>query len=257
MTPQLPSPLRSYLKLRRTRTILGCFVASSALLVAFAGIDLGISRLFFERGFYMANQAWTRLLHESVTWFIVISAVLVCGVYGFNRLAKRMLWGIDGRKVAYLFLVLALGCGLVVNGILKDGFGRARPRDIAEFGGTAQFTPAYVISSACGRNCSFSSGDSAGAFLSLACVMAFGRKRALTTAAVGFGVLVSAARIASGAHFLSDTVVSYFVMLIVSDALYYRMFLFDPGPARIPAAPQLPPGAAALVSAVEGPSRPL
>ncbi len=114
--------------------------------------------------------------------------VLVCGIYVFNRFSKRMLFGVDGKKVVYLFLVLIIGAGLIVNVMFKDNFGRARPRDIVEFGGSAQFTPAFVVSSACDRNCSFSSGDSAGAFFSLAFILAFRRKRATDTVGVGFGV---------------------------------------------------------------------
>jgi hypothetical protein len=36
--------------------------------------------------------------------------------------------------------------------------------------------------------------------------------------------LVSFARIAVGAHFLSDTVVSFFVMLIMADSVHHYMF---------------------------------
>lgn len=258
MALQHSSPLRTYLKLPRTRAILACFVIVSAFFVAFSGIDVRVSRLFFDDGFYMANQAWTKLLHASVTWFIFAALGAIAAIYAFNRLTGRYLWEINGKKVVYLLLVLALGAGFVVNGMLKDGFGRARPKDIVEFGGTAQFTPAYFISSACRRNCSFSSGDAAGAFFSLAFIVVVSRKRAVTTAAVGFGVLVSAARIASGSHFLSDTVVSFFIMLIVSDALYYRMFLFEPEPVVLPAPAVVPaPVATALVSAAEKPSAPL
>lgn len=243
MALQLSTPLRSYLNLGRTRAILGCFLALSLLFVVFPGVDNHVSALFYDDGFYMASQRWTNVLHGSVPWFVGISVALLLSAYVFNRLLKQDLLGVDGRKVVYLILVLTLGGGLIVNGILKDGFGRERPRNIEEFGGTGQFTPAYVIGSGCDRNCSFSSGDSAGAFFSLAFILAFKRKRAITTAAVGYGVLVSAARIASGAHFLSDTVTSFFVMLIVADALYYRMFLFSSeqvllapssGPAPVP-----------------------
>lgn len=230
---QLSPPLLSYFKLRRTQAILGCFLGISLLLVAFPAIDLHISRLFYDGGFYMANQAWTKLLHASVSWFIYGILAAIGSVYLFNRLSGRNVWGLDGRKVVYLLLVLALGAGLVVNGLFKEGFGRARPKDIVEFGGTAHFTPAYVISSNCIHNCSFSSGDAAGAFFAIAFIAAVSRRRSVMTAAVGFGVLVSAARIASGSHFFSDTVVSFFVMLIASDALYYLMYLFK----RVPAVP--------------------
>ena len=249
-------PLRIYLRLPLTQAILWCFLGISILLVAIPGIDLRVSRLFYDGGFYMANMAWTRLLHASVTWFVVGSLAAVAGVYAFNRLTGRTLLRIDGLKVAYLLLVLALGAGLVVNGLLKEGFGRARPKDIVEFGGSSHFTPAYEISSNCGHNCSFSSGDSAGAFFALAFIVAVSRRRAVVTSAVGFGVLVSIARIASGSHFLSDTVVSFFIMLIVSDALHYRMFVFGSEPAEIVLPPLLEPVAyrdAALVTVVEEP----
>lgn len=236
----------SYVKRRRTRTILACFLVSSALLVAFPGIDLRISGVFFDHGFYMASQVWARLLHDGVRAFIVLSMVTVVGIHVFNRLAKRKLWDVDGRKVTYLFLVLILGAGLIVNVALKDQFGRARPRDIAEFGGSEQFTPAFVVSDACDHNCSFSSGDSAGAFFALAFVLMAGRRRAVSTAGVGFGVLVSASRIASGAHFFSDTVVSFFVMLIIADFLNHFMLRPEPEPLEsLPAAqPDLLAGAA-------------
>lgn len=232
--------LAGYLKLRRTRTILVCFLLSSALLVTFADIDIRISRMFFDHGFFLAGQDWSRWLHQSVRGVIVVSMVSVFAIFGYNRLAKRDLWGVDARKVTYLFLVLVLGAGLIVNLALKDNFGRARPRDIEEFGGPEQFTPAFVVSDACDRNCSFSSGDSAGAFFTLAFILASRRKRAVSTASVGFGVLVSASRIATGAHFFSDTVVSFFVMLLVADGLYYHMF--RPAPEPIAEVPALSPG---------------
>ncbi len=259
MALQLSTPLRSYLNLRRTRAILGCFLALSLLFVAFPGLDNRISGLFYDDGFYMASQGWVNVLHESVPWFVFASVASLLSVYVFSRLSRRNVLGIDGKKVTYLLLVMALGAGLVVNVILNDGFGRARPRDIQEFGGTERFTPAYFISSGCDRNCSFSSGESAGAFFSLAFVLAFKRKRAMAVAAVGFGVLVSAARIAAGAHFLSDTVVSFFVMLIISDALYYRMYLFSTGPVEFePAiAPAPGPVRAVAISATEKRSAPL
>jgi lipid A 4'-phosphatase len=229
-------PLREYLKLRRSRAILAGFAAAALLLVAFPAADLAISRLFYDRGFYMANERWALFLHASVSWFVIGTLVAITATYAFNRLTGRRLWGMGGRKAAYLLLVLALGGGFMVNGILKDGFGRARPREITEFGGASRFTPAFVVSSACSRNCSFSSGDSAGAFFGLAFTFVARRRRAATAAAVGYGVLVSAARVVAGAHFLSDTVVSFFVMFIASDALYFRLFLFSPEAARAPPA---------------------
>ncbi|MBL8271265.1 phosphatase PAP2 family protein [Steroidobacter sp.] len=215
----------NYLKLRRAQWILACFLISAGVLSAFPSIDIHISRLFFDQGFPLKEQWTHRLIHEGMAYFLCGSLGTVIGIYGYNRLWQRNIWNIDGRKVGYLLLVLILGAGLMVNVVLKDGFGRARPRDIEEFGGSRQFTPAFVIAAECDKNCSFSSGEGAGGFFSLALAAALSRRRAALVAAVGLGVVVSWSRIASGAHFFSDTVVSFFVMLIFTDALYYYMFV--------------------------------
>ena len=136
----------SYLKLRHAQLILACFLISSLLFVKFPGIDLGTSRLFFDHGFYLTGQ-WKSWFQDSLRYFLWLSVFSVAGLYVFNRLKKRNLFGIDLKKLVYLLLVLILGAGLIVNGILKEDFGRARPRDIVEFGGSKIFTPAFVSQS--------------------------------------------------------------------------------------------------------------
>lgn len=214
-----------YLQLTRTQTILGCFLVSSFLLVQFPWIDIRISELFFDDGFYLQTGAWRRLFRDGLCYLLFLSLGSISGIYLFNRFTKRKVLGIDGRKVLYVFLVLILGAGLIVNAVFKDNFGRARPRDIQEFGGAQQFTPAWVISQECDSNCSFSSGEGAAAFFFLALAAALSRKRAALMVAFLFGSLVSFYRIASGAHFFSDSLVSFFVMLIIADALYYYMIV--------------------------------
>jgi lipid A 4'-phosphatase len=216
-----------YLKLRRSRAILTLFAASALLFMVFPGIDIFISRLFFNQGFYLSQQWWTTLMHESMGYFLYVSLASVFGLYLWNKLAKRNVCSVDGKRVAYLLLVLALGAGVIVNVALKDNFGRARPRDIVEFGGAEHYTPPFVIGTECTRNCSFSSGEAAGGFFSLALALALSRRRAALVAAAGFGAFVSFCRVASGAHFLSDTVVSFFVMVIVADVLYHYVVLAE------------------------------
>lgn len=215
----------SYLELKRARIILGCFLMSALVLLAFPAIDISISRIFFEQGFHLKDQWWYSLVRDGLTYLLGLSMIAILGIYVFNRLSKRDLCRIDGRKVSYLFLVLIFGAGLVVNVIFKDSFGRARPRDIDEFGGSKQFTPAFVISDQCDTNCSFSSGEGAAGFFSLALALALSRRRAVLLAALGLGGLVSFLRVAAGAHFFSDTIVSFFVMLIFTDVLYYYVVL--------------------------------
>ena len=216
----------NYLRLRHAQIILACFVMSSLLFVLFPGIDLGISRMFFDDGFYLAGH-WKSWIQNSVTYFLCLSVFLVVGLFFYNRRRGRDLFGINGKRLIYLLLVLVVGAGMIVNGVFKEDFGRARPRDIVEFGGSKIFTPAFVVSHQCDSNCSFSSGDGAGAFFALALALALSRKRAVLLSAFAYGALVSYSRVASGAHFLSDCVVSFFVMLIVADVLYYYVVLTE------------------------------
>lgn len=216
----------SYLKLPRARRILALFAISSLSLVLFPEVDLRVASWFFgAHGFHLAASWWAVALHESVGYLIGAALVAVVGTYWFNRQASRNVLGVDAKVVGYVFLVLVLGAGLVVNGFLKHGFGRARPRNIVQFGGEQQFTPAFALSEACESNCSFSSGDSSGAFFLLALAFALSRNRASIVAVAVYGGLVSFSRIASGAHFLSDTVVSFFVMWLTADALSHFLLV--------------------------------
>jgi lipid A 4'-phosphatase len=212
-----------YLRLRRSQVILACFAIFSLLLTMIPGIDLYVSGLFFHHGFHLARQGWTTFMHESMSYLLCLSMAVVLGVYATNKVWKRNLWGVDGKRIVYLLLVLSVGAGLIVNGALKDNLGRARPRDVAEFGGSKRYTPPFVFSQECDKNCSFSSGEAAGGFFALALARALSRRRRVFVSAIGFGVFVSFGRVASGAHFFSDTVVSFFVMLIVADVFYHYL----------------------------------
>src|SRR5215218_7082625 len=140
-----------YLFLRRSQIILASFAIASLLLAVFPTVDIHISRIFFQGTF--PDRWWQKLLHEYVGLFLTLSLLAILALYACNRLSKRNVCCVDGRKVVYLFLVVILGAGLIVNVGLKDHFGRARPRDIEEFGGAKQFTAAFVVSHECARNC--------------------------------------------------------------------------------------------------------
>lgn len=217
-----------YLRVPSAQGKLLLFAASSALFVCFPAIDLHVSSWFFRNGsFFLARRWWVDLLHWSVGGFLCAGLATILALWVFNCLAKRNVGGVDGRVVVYLLLVLVLAEGLVVNVVLKNGFGRARPRNITEFGGPQIFTPAFVVTDECASNCSFSSGDGAGAFFSLCLVLVWGRKLLPLVAALTFGTLVSFSRIAAGAHFLSDSFVSFFLMWIAADVLYF--YVLRPG----------------------------
>ena len=192
--------------------------------VAFPTIDIQVSSLFFENGFHLKGNWWERLLYKSVKPFLILTLLTITILWLVNKYTDKNIFKIDGRKTGFIVLVLVLGSGLVVNAIFKDNFGRARPANIIEFNGTQQFTPAFVISQECDRNCSFSSGHGSAAFFTLALALLFKNRRRAFAIAITYGCLVSLARIAAGGHFFSDNVTSFFVMAITTDALYYILY---------------------------------
>jgi lipid A 4'-phosphatase len=214
----------SYLKLRRSQIILGAFALFSLFAVLVPSVDLGISRLFFNGHAFPRDAWWHDLQQDGLDYFLCSSVLAVTVMWLWNRLLKQNIGRIDGRKLLYLLLVLIIGAGLIVNVAFKNHFGRARPRDVVEFNGTREFSPAFVMTQQCRKNCSFSSGDVAAGFFTIALVM-LSRRRVYYVAAAAFGSIIALSRLASGAHFFSDTVTSFFVMLIVSDVLYHYMIL--------------------------------
>ncbi len=98
---------------------------------------------------------------------------------------------------------LALGPGLVTNLIFKDHWGRARPIDVQQFGGTERFTPWWDPRGDCPNNCSFIAGEPSGAFWTLApAALAPPELRAVAYgAALAFGVGVGVLRMAAGGAF--------------------------------------------------------
>jgi lipid A 4'-phosphatase len=214
----------SYLSLRRSRVLLGSFLLFALLISVFPALDLQISGLFFD-GRSFRQHWWQKMLRDGLPYLLAIAFGAVAIIYACNRHLKRNICNVDNRRVVYLLLVAAIGAGLIVNFAFKDHLGRARPRDIVEFGGTKLFTPPFIASQECRTNCSFSSGDAAGAFIFIALAKALTHRRRYYAAAIAFGALVSFARISTGAHFFSDTIVSFFVMLFVADILWHYIVL--------------------------------
>jgi len=129
------------------------------------------------------------------------------------------------RHGLYLFLVLAIGPGLLVNTIFKDHWGRPRPRQVTEFGGNMQFR-SVLERGAPGRGKSFPCGHSSTGYYFVAFYFLLRRRRktiaylAITGAAI-YGTLIGLARMAAGGHFASDVLWSAFFPALAAFFLYY------------------------------------
>jgi len=207
--------------------------ATAALFLAFPAIDLVVGSLIREPGgrFPLEEVSWALTINRGVPWLLagLAAALLLLGV---AAQLGRPVAGIGLRKIAYVVAVFLIGPGLLVNAAFKDHLGRARPRDIPAGQESVLFTPPFVPSQACARNCSFPAGDaSAGfAFLALAFVLPRDRRRAATGAAIALGSALGALRLLQGAHFFSDVIFAGLLMGLVAVGLH----LLTIRPARRP-----------------------
>lgn len=125
----------------------------------------------------------------------------------------------------FLVLLLAMGPGLVVNVLLKDHLGRARPREIIEYGGTHHYTEIWEKGTT-GANSSFPSGHASVAFYTMAPWFIFRDTRKRAAAAwlilgTGFGMTVGLARMLQGGHFLSDVLWAGGIVYLTGEVLAF------------------------------------
>jgi len=205
--------------------------ALAVLLAAYPSFDLEVAEWFFDPGtatFSLSGDYEWNLVRRSASW---VPFILVLPA-AFSLLRKLVfpnerMW-IAPSIVLYLLGSLILGPGVASNLVLKDHWGRPRPKGIEQFAGTAKFRPWWQPSDACKRNCSFVSGEASHAFWTVApASLAPPQLRPVAIGgAVVFGAAVGTIRIAFGRHFLSDVVFAGIVTLIIVAALY--KLLLDP-----------------------------
>jgi len=203
------------------RAILGLgllTLAAAALFLVFPGIDLAVSRALFlgERRFLLTDVGFARAINAATPWVVWITVAAILGLGAVVVFGRRAVLGLDRARIAFLCLSFAVGPGLIVNLLLKEHWGRARPNDVVDFGGTAQFTPALLPADQCASNCSFVSGDVAVAFayVAIALLLPARWRGAGVAAALLLGVGIAALRLMQGAHFLSDAVLAALFTLL-------------------------------------------
>jgi membrane-associated phospholipid phosphatase len=156
----------------------------------------------------------------------ILVAPAVCALIVKLLLPRRKML-ISGRATVFLIATMALAPGLLVNVLLKDHWGRPRPIDVTQFGGNQNFVAWWDPRGDCPANCSFVSGDVAGAVWTIApAVLAPPHWRALAyAAALALGVGMGTIRVMAGAHFPSDVIfagIFTFLIIWITYAVIYR-----------------------------------
>lgn len=194
-------------------------VVASAVFYLNPSIDMAVSRHFFDgEQFPLRHNGWLQTLRQANFWAGSLALSASIALVLSRRLRNAV--GVNlGRSLVPL-ITYGVGVGLIVNMFLKDTFGRARPRDTFGLGGDQPLSAAWELSEACASNCSFTSGEAAGAMamLSLIYLIPAGHRITRRVAQLLLGTLavsLSVNRILFGAHYLSDVILSMLIITIV------------------------------------------
>jgi membrane-associated phospholipid phosphatase len=160
-------------------------------------------------------------------WIGTLLVVPALGALIFKLILPTRKLLISGRAIVFLIATLVVGPALLVNVILKDHWGRPRPIEVTQFGGTDRYVPWWDPRGSCDKNCSFVSGDVAGSVWTMApAALAPPQWRALAYgASLALGAGMAAIRVMQGGHFVSDVIfagVFMFLIIWLAHGLIYR-----------------------------------
>lgn len=210
--------------------LLGCILLCFAFFAIWPETDLRVSQAFYDpsAGFVIDGHPLTetlRLAAWNIAILLCLAAALgtIFGATGRTVLLPTRAWGL----VLSLYI---LGPGVMVEMLMKPLWGRVRPAQVAEFGGSLHFSPPNELVDFCTRNCSFVSGEVSGATVTalVIIILRFHLKHRfhnrvsilLLTSAISLPLAVALQRVAAGRHFLSDTVFAVLFTLLLALALW-------------------------------------
>ncbi|MDF2116886.1 phosphatase PAP2 family protein [Roseiarcaceae bacterium H3SJ34-1] len=216
---------------------LAALVLTAVVFGIWPQIDVDVARLFVrDDGLFVGVSVTGHVLRNIL---YALPLVLGGGLLLIWLAARWHMpkWPVpSNRAIAFMLISLALGPGLLVNGVLKEVSHRPRPFHVTQvqgLGGKWDFRPWYRFDGQCESNCSFVSGEASAAMWTLApALVAPLPVRAL---AIGASILVTVAtglwRMALGGHFLSDVLMGALLTSLTVCLLYLAMFRHS-GPGR-------------------------
>jgi lipid A 4'-phosphatase len=194
-------------------------------LLTFPEVDLAIAAAFRDMcDGRVETRGWcggtiTEIVRHAFMAIFVFTAIAAVAATVRTCYTRGSLFGLEQARCWFLLLAFVAGPGLVANLAFKDNWGRARPREIVEFGGAKQFTAPLVPANECARNCAFVSGEASSVFVTFfALSLLIPQYRvALIAGGIATGAVAGLIRMSQGAHFMSDIVFAgIFMALTVS-----------------------------------------
>ncbi|QDG75465.1 phosphatase PAP2 family protein [Labrenzia sp. PHM005] len=209
--------------------VLAYILIVSLFFLTFPKTDLWISGLFFSQtdGFWAQHDPFLQKVRHLGPFLVRVIAICAVAVLVIKLLLPGRAPILPLRQPLFLISTLILGPGILVNSILKNNWGRPRPRSIEEFGGELPFQPVWKITDYCERNCSFVSGEgSAGIWLvSIAFLVPASWRKAVLAFVLPLCLVLSINRVAFGGHFFSDTMLSWGLTFLVVLSVYWLLYL--------------------------------
>ncbi|MHB0952343.1 MAG: phosphatase PAP2 family protein [Allorhizobium sp.] len=235
-----PAVLRDALSRRSVVRALALFALWWLLLLAFYAfpeIDIAVARAFFVATAcpepHTAGQVCGSFPYAQEDIFIFLRKVFF---YVPSAAALVLLWiliqclqhhgatydAVKVRRISLSLLALFIGPYVLVNLVLKGFSGRPRPYQTDLFGGNLPFTPAGSFTGQCDNNCSFVSGEAAGAGW-VACIILFlppHLRPVLAPPILAVSLVTPALRLSFGGHYLSDVTLGWLSSLVVYAAVF-------------------------------------
>jgi lipid A 4'-phosphatase len=198
-----------------------------ALFALFPALDWAIPARFWggsPDAWPLRWNAATAFVREDVAKLAWLPLVVIGAGALARAVGARLPEAFSLRAIVFLGLTYGVGPGLIVNLLLKNYWGRARPEAIQAFGGPDPYTPPWVPSDAGGA--SFVSGEVAIAAATCAvALLVHGRARAILFL-LGFALAsaIGMVRMAQGGHFLSDVVFAMLLTWLVAWVMHSLVF---------------------------------
>ena len=211
-------------------TVLALLALVGTLPFWLTGLDTWVAGLFHHPGaddpWFAAREPLWLFFYQAAPLLIGLAAVGSLIVFGAGTIWARFArWRIHA---AFLLTLTVLGPGLIVNGVLKDQWGRPRPHQTVELGGTLDYVPPLAVGQP-GKGKSFPCGHCSAGYMLAAFFLIWRRRRPrlarlALAAAVVLGTLIGLSRMAAGDHFLSDVIWSAVIVYTLALILYHLVF---------------------------------
>ena len=206
------------------------FLLNTFLFLTFPSFDIFFSGLFFIDGQFLDHHfqiiKTIRSILKEILVFIPLASLILLSIIFINKsqnIRRNKKKSLRRLKISLIGLIVGpmIGCGIIANLYFKDTWGRARPIQVEEFGGSKKFSPAMHKSDQCEKNCSWIGGETSAAFSLFVGIIMMKRAYILISINLILGSLVIFCRLAMGGHFLSDNLFAINFMIFL--ALIYKI----------------------------------